>query len=46
MTKAAIVTLLIGLILWITGQQNTIGITLTAIGAIGLIGAIIWSNLR
>jgi hypothetical protein len=46
MTKVAAVILLIGVVLYFTGQQNTIGITLMVLGGLGLIGAIIWSNKR
>jgi len=44
MTKVTIVTLLIGIVLYFTGQQNTIAILLMIFGGFGLIGAIIWSN--
>jgi len=44
MTKVSTVCLIIGIVLFATGQQNTIGIALMVLGGIGLIGAIIWSN--
>jgi hypothetical protein len=44
MTKVSIVCLLVGVVLFFTGQQNTIGIVLMSLGGLGLIGAIIWSN--
>ena len=46
MTKVATVCLLIGVVLYFTGQQNAIGIALMVLGGLGLIGAMIWSNKR
>jgi hypothetical protein len=46
MTKVATVIILIGIVLYLTGQQNSVGITLMVLGGLGLIGAIIWSNKR
>lgn len=46
MTKVATVALLVGIVLYFTGQQNVIAIALMVLGGLGLIGAIIWSNRR
>lgn len=46
MTKVATVALLVGVVLYFTGQQNVIAIALMVLGGLGLIGAIIWSNRR
>jgi hypothetical protein len=45
-TKVAIITLLVGIVLYFTGQQNTIAIVLMVFGGLMLIGAAIWSNKR
>jgi hypothetical protein len=46
MTKFSIVLLLIGVVLYFTGQQNTIAIVLMALGGIGVIAGIYLSNQR
>jgi hypothetical protein len=46
MTKVSTVVLIIGIVLYFTGQQNAIGITLMVLGGLGLIGALVWSNKR
>ncbi len=44
MTKVSTVALLIGIVLFFTGQQRAIAIALMVLGGLGLIGAIIASN--
>jgi hypothetical protein len=47
MTKiAALVLVIVGLILWLPGWQNAIGIALMAIGAITFLVAIVWLDKR
>jgi hypothetical protein len=47
MTKvAAIVLVIVGIILWLPGWQNALGIALMSIGAILFLVAIVWLDKR
>jgi LPXTG-motif cell wall-anchored protein len=46
MSKLSIVLLLVGVVLYFTGKQNTVSIVLMALGGLGLLAGIYISNRR